>query len=88
MTALVWRVVELEPGAFLDHGEEFWQDAIVFVAAGELDVDCAAGGHHRFRVGDILTFAGLSLRGARNTGVAPAHLLAVWRRPLARQPHR
>ena len=79
MTAFERRIVHVEPGARLDCGEPLWQDALVVVLAGELDVECASGERHRFRSGDILTLARLSLRCARNNGPTPTRLLAIWR---------
>ena len=78
------RVIELEPGACLDQDEALWQDAIVFLTAGELDVECATGERHCFREGDILTLARLPIRDVHNGGATTARLLAIWRRT----PHR
>lgn len=78
-TSFSRRLIELQPGACLKHDLAFWQEAIVFLTAGELEVECSRGERHRFRAGDILTLARLPVRRARNTGAAPARLLAVWR---------
>jgi quercetin dioxygenase-like cupin family protein len=82
--AFVSRTVDLEPGAALDHHEALWQDALVIVIAGELDVECATGERHCFRAGDILTLARLPIGRAHASGVAPTRLLAVWRRTAHR----
>jgi hypothetical protein len=74
------RVIELQPGACLDHDDAFWRDAIVFLTAGELDVECSGGTGHCFRAGDILTFASLPIRRAHNSGAEPTRLLVIWRR--------
>lgn len=78
-TSLSRRLIELEPGACLNHDLALWQEAIVFLTAGELDVECSRGERHRFRAGDTLTLARLPIRRAHNSGGAPTRLLAIWR---------
>jgi len=73
------RVVAVLPGDALPFDPGTWEDAIVFVLAGEIDVHCSSGAAHRFQPGDILWFTGLSIRSLRNTGSVPARLLAIWR---------
>jgi hypothetical protein len=80
MSAFARRLIELEPGAVLDHEETLWQDAILFLVAGELNVECSSGENHCFRAGDILTLARLPIRRAHNSGAAPTRLLAIRRR--------
>ena len=79
MTAFARRVVQLEPGALLDHHEAYWQDAIVFLLAGELHVECSSGERHCFRAGEILTLRRLPIGRAHNSGAATTRLLAIWR---------
>jgi hypothetical protein len=74
------RVIELAPGDILDYCAAFWRDAIVFVVAGEIELECAGGERHRFGRGAILSLAHLSLRDARNSSFDSTQLLAVWRR--------
>jgi quercetin dioxygenase-like cupin family protein len=78
------RHVELPPGDCLDHDQDFWQEAIVFLTAGELDVEYSSGERHCFRAGDIFTLARLPIHRVRNGGAAPTRLLAIWRRPSHR----
>jgi quercetin dioxygenase-like cupin family protein len=73
------RVIELEPGARLDHEDALWRDAIVFLIAGELEVECSRGERHRFREGDVLTLARLPIRRVRGSGATPTRLLVIWR---------
>jgi len=73
-------VIDLEPGARLDHEACLWQDAILLVTAGEIDVECSSGDRHSFGRGDILSLAPLAIRRVHNSGVAPAQVLAIWRR--------
>jgi quercetin dioxygenase-like cupin family protein len=80
VTSFERRIVELEPDAVLDHEAAVWQDAIVVVTAGEIELECWTGERRRFRRGEILTLARLPLRRVRSSGKTPARLLAIWRR--------
>ncbi len=52
------RVVELEPGSRISLIETAaWNDAIVFVTAGEIEVECDRGERRRFSCGAVLYFA-------------------------------
>jgi quercetin dioxygenase-like cupin family protein len=77
------RVVELAPNCVLVYDAASWHDALVFVTDGEIEVECARGERQRFSSGAILCLAPLSVRWLRNTGQAPARLVAIWR-PAAR----
>jgi hypothetical protein len=79
VTAFERRLIQLEPGDLLHHGDPLWQDAIVFVLAGELAVECSEDECHRFRSGDILTLARLAILRAGNSGAVPTWLLAIRR---------
>jgi hypothetical protein len=57
-----------------------WHDAIVFVTAGAVELECVSGATRRFRRGDVLCLARLPLRAVRNTGVIPARLVTISRR--------
>jgi glyoxylate utilization-related uncharacterized protein len=74
------RVVELEPESLLLYEADAWRDAIVFVTAGEIELECTSGERHRFRRGDILCLEPFPIRAVRNSSRAPARLLAVRRR--------
>ena len=73
------RTIELAAASAFAYVEPNWRDAIVFVACGEVEVECASGERARFREGDILCLVSLHVRLLRNTGTAPAHLLAISR---------
>lgn len=75
------QVVELQPGDSVDHDLHPWQEAIVFVVAGELSIQCTEGEFHRFQAGDVLTLARLPIVEARNSGVMSTRLLLIWRKP-------
>lgn len=72
------RIVEVPPGgACLWPG---WDDALVVVDRGEIELDCAGGTRRRFDRGAVLGLRGLPLRAVCNSGTAPAVLVAVSRR--------
>jgi len=73
-------VFELEPGEALEHRDAFWQHAIVFVIAGEIEVCCSRCERHRFVRGDILSLARLELVSVKASGLVPTRLLALSRR--------
>ena len=74
------RIVELPALSVLDDDVVDWEGAIVFVTAGEIEIDCRSGARATFRDGDILCFAPLPGSTVRNSGGEPARLLAIWRR--------
>src|SRR3954469_10785033 len=77
------RRVVLAPGASRPYEAAEWDDALVIVKRGEIDVECRAGGRMRFVAGDMLWFTGLPLRALRTPGPEPAVLVAVSRRVTA-----
>jgi hypothetical protein len=74
------RIVELPALSVLGDDAVDWEGAIVFVTAGEIEIDCQSGARATFRHGDILCFALLPGSTVRNSGSEPARLLAIWRR--------
>jgi quercetin dioxygenase-like cupin family protein len=70
----------LEPGRVLAYDTAAWHDAIVFVTAGEIELECLSGIVHRFCRGDIMWLAHLPLRNVRNPGPVQARLVSIWRR--------
>jgi hypothetical protein len=73
------REVELAPAAVVRVDADAWRDAIVFVEAGEVEVECTAGDRRRFATGAVLCFAHPA-RVIRNCGGEPTRLLAISRR--------
>ena len=73
------RRVVVDPGAARLYDEAEWLDAVVVVERGEIELECSLGGRRRFRAGDVLWLAGLSLRALHCSGSGPAVLLAVSR---------
>jgi hypothetical protein len=62
------------------YDETDWQDAIVVVERGEIEVECLGGSRRRFESGDVLWLIGLPFRTVRNRGREGALLVAVSRR--------
>lgn len=73
-------IVTLEPGRVLAYDKAAWHDAIVFVTAGEIELECLSGAVHRFHRGDILWLAQLPLRNVRNSSPVDARLVSISRR--------
>ena len=70
----------LAPGRALAYDPEEWRDAIVFVTAGQVALECENGMVERFGRGCILCLAELPLRAVRSTGATPARLVSISRR--------
>ena len=80
MTAgFVHREVSIGPYAEITFDPREWQDAIVVIADGALEVNDSVGHRCRFESGAILCFDGLSVRALRNAGELPLVLIAVSR---------
>jgi Cupin domain len=79
-TAFDVRVVEVPPGGERPCPAGEWDDALLVVDRGEIELDCAGGSRRRFGRGAVLGFRGLPVRALRNPGPEPAVLVAVSRR--------
>jgi hypothetical protein len=77
--AFARREVVLSPGARRAYDAAEWDDALVVVKRGELDIECRAGGRMRFVAGDMLWLTGLPLRALENLGAEPVVLVSVSR---------
>ncbi|MDH6137774.1 quercetin dioxygenase-like cupin family protein [Kitasatospora sp. MAA4] len=73
------RTRVLEPGEELPFRAADWQDALVLVEIGELEVECWSGASAGFQRGAALEFAGLTPRCLRNPGDGPLVLAALSR---------
>jgi hypothetical protein len=73
------RAVRVEPGGHRIYHPSEWDDALVVVTRGEVELECLGGARPRFGRGDLLWLAGLSLRALHNRGREPALLVAVLR---------
>lgn len=74
------RAVGVEPGGHRIYNAAEWDDALVVVTCGEVELECLSGTRVRFGRGDLLWLAGLPLRALHNRGREPTLLLAVSRR--------
>ena len=75
------RVVTMNPGGEQLYDETEWEDSIVVVRRGEVEVEGLCGNRRRFQSGDVLWLVGLPLRALHNPGAQPAELVAVSRTP-------
>lgn len=73
-------VVVIAPGGSRANDDAEWQDALVVVERGQIELETASGGRQCFGRGDVLCLAGLPLRAMHNHGRKPAILVAVSRR--------
>ncbi len=78
------RTLRLSPGETLGFHPACWQDALVVVEWGELEVLCRDGDRHHFGAGAVLWLHGLPITLLRNPGPLDAGIIAVWRKSQAR----
>lgn len=71
------QLIELPAGAII--AAPAWNDAIIFVTAGAIDVECSSGSEQRFSQGAALCFAHLRVRALHNRGREIARLLVIRR---------
>jgi hypothetical protein len=76
------RVVALAPGGWREYDEREWDDALVIVEYGEVELESALGARYRFARGDVLWLTELPLRALHNAAAEPVILVAVSRRSL------
>ena len=74
------RVVELAAETTLRYEPSEWRDTIVFVLAGEVEIECAEGERRCFKRGATLVFSPLPIRMIRNPATQLTRLLAINRR--------
>jgi hypothetical protein len=74
------RLIDLESSEVVPDGAARWDEAIVFVIEGEIELQCITGARQRFHRGEVLTFALLPGCVVRAVGAERARLLAIWRR--------
>ena len=73
-----WAVA-IAPGEQRTVGPGEWDDALVVVKSGELDVLCEAGGSRTFHAGDMLALSWLRAQNLVNLGAERVELLGVRR---------
>jgi quercetin dioxygenase-like cupin family protein len=73
------RTLTVPPGGVTDYQPAEWNDALVVVERGELEVECRSGARAHFSAGAIVVFAALPLRRLHNAGSGPLVLSALSR---------
>lgn len=81
------RTIHLEPGACRPYLAAEWQDCLVVVESGEVDLETTSGLRHTCRGGDMLWLAGLPLRCLANHGSTTVVITTVRRRWSANHCH-
>jgi hypothetical protein len=74
------RTVMIPAQATVPFVEEDWQNALVLIERGAVDLCCVRGGRRRFAEGAVLFFDGLGLTALHNPGVEEVVLVALSRR--------
>jgi hypothetical protein len=74
------RAVTLAPGATRPYRPEEWDDALVVVERGDVELECGAGGRRRFGAGAVMWLQGMDLLALHNPGMEETVLSAVSRR--------
>lgn len=73
------RAVTVEPGGDRIYHDAEWQDALVLLARGEIELEWRDGRRHRLSSGEVFWLAGLPLRRLHNHGAEAAQLVAISR---------
>lgn len=73
------RVTVLRPGTVRPYDEREWDDSLVVVEEGEIELDRTDGSSTRFGAGAVLFLAGLPLAALSNRGEEAVVLAAVSR---------
>ena len=73
------REIALPPGCELPYDEADWQDALVVLEAGEIELEAVSGARRVLGAGDVFWLVGLPVRALRNAGPKAAVLLTVSR---------
>ena len=72
--------IRIEPGACRPYQGSDWEDCLVVIESGSVDLDGTSGVRQTFHGGDVLWLVGLSLRGLVNRGDTPVVITTVRRR--------
>jgi hypothetical protein len=84
--AFAVRVLTVPPGRTRAYERADWQDAIVVVEHGQIELEHLDGSRGRFGLGAVLWLAGLPLRAIHNRWAEPALLVAVSRQRQEAEP--
>jgi hypothetical protein len=75
------RLVTIPAGCAKPFVPEDWDDSLVVVERGRVELECVRGGRRAFPTGAVMFLTGLPLRTIHNPGSEPALLAAVSRNP-------
>lgn len=78
-TAFRARTVTIEPRDQLEFVYDDWNDSVVIVERGALEVECHSGTTAAFTEGAVLAFVGLTPHWLRNAGSIPLVLRSLSR---------
>jgi hypothetical protein len=73
------RLVAIPAGVAKPYLAEEWDDSLVVVERGAVELECLRGGRRAFPTGAVIFLAGLPLRTIHNPGAETALLAAVSR---------
>ena len=73
------RTLRIEPGDCRPYLAADWQDCLVVIESGRLDLWTTGGARHTCRSGDVLWLAGLGLSCLSNHGDEPVVITTVRR---------
>ena len=73
------RLVSIPAGAAKPFVAEEWDDSLVVVEQGSVELECIRGGRRTFTTGAVIFLTGLPLRMIHNPGPETALLAAVSR---------
>src|SRR3954452_7399953 len=80
------RQVAVPPGGERPYDSSEWDDALVIVTAGVIELEGLSGRRWRFPCGAMLWLTDLPVRALHNPGEEDAVLTAVSRRPMSCPP--
>ena len=80
------RTVELPAGSTREYDAAEWDDALVLVAQGVVELEGLSGRRWRFPRGAMLWLTDLPVRALHNPGDETALLCAISRRPMNSAP--
>jgi hypothetical protein len=80
------RRLALGPGKRHAYDPREWQDSLVVIERGAVELECRSGASRAFSGGTVLWLAGLPVRAIHNHGNDTALLVAVRRRNRSTRP--
>jgi hypothetical protein len=75
------EIVTIASGERRPYDERAWQEALVVVERGTIDLECRRGGRRSFSAGDVIWTVGLDLQSLHNGGDEAVVLTVVRRHP-------